>query len=162
MALIMRRHFVVAVAFLLILVSTFTSTPACAEEYAPQTPVGRMMQGLNPANWKMPEFKMPTIQNLMPGQDDKDRIIERKNGLVDEVKGTAMRSWTKTKETLNPMRFLSGGLMGGTSDGQQPVQQTGGFFSNLLSGGSQAVAEPSAVQPASGVNDFLNMTKPSP
>ena len=162
MALVKRHHVVAAVAFSMMVASTFATAPVQADEYAPQTPVGRMMQGLNPANWKMPQFKMPTIKSIMPGQEDKDRIIQRKNGLVDEVKGTAMRSWAKTKETLNPMRLIPSSFMGGSNDGQQPVKQTGGFFSNLLGGGSSNLAEPSAVQPASGVNDFLNMSKPTP
>ena len=124
-----------------------------AQEYEPQTPVGRMMKGLNPANWKM-----PTMKTFMPGQEDKDRIIQRKDGLMTDVKETAARSWTKTKQTLNPMRLIPTGLFSGgdqsATETSQGVEKAG-FFGSLLG------TPKSEVQQTSGtVDDFLRQNKP--
>ncbi|MGB7345399.1 MAG: hypothetical protein WBD20_14380 [Pirellulaceae bacterium] len=142
---------VLSLAFVAALVATPMAT---ADEYQPVTPVGRMMQGLNPANWKM-----PTMKTFLPGQADKDRIIKRKDGLVTDVKDTASRSWTKTKETLNPMRLIPTSLFTPmeqqAAPASEPVQKAG-FFSSMFGGGQQAEVQ----QTSGNVNDFLRQNKP--
>jgi hypothetical protein len=144
----------IVVVALSLFVAVIAAAPTLSgDEYQPQTPVGRMMKGLNPANWKM-----PTLKTFMPGQDDKDRIIKRKDGLVTDVKQTASRSWAKTKETFNPMRLIPGGLFAGDSQAapksSEPVQKAG-FFSSLM-GNAQTDVE----QTSGSVNDFLNQNRP--
>ncbi|NND96928.1 MAG: hypothetical protein HKN47_06320 [Pirellulaceae bacterium] len=128
---------------------------ATADEYQAQTPVGRMMQGLNPQNWKMPSFR-----SLLPGQSEKDRIVTKKDSLVTEVKNTAQRSWTRTKTTLNPMKLIPVGFRTPSADSAPaPTTESSGpgFFGSLFGGKSEPAAE---VQPETTVNDFLRQTKP--
>ncbi|QDT08685.1 hypothetical protein [Planctomycetes bacterium K23_9] len=152
-----KKRFVI-VALSLVLAAIATAPAANADEYQPQTPVGRMMQGLNPANWKM-----PGLTTFMPAKEDKDRIIKRKDGLVSDVKETATRSWTKTKETLNPMRLLPTSLFGSTATPASttadapagtPIQKAG-FFSSLMGNSEKEVQ-----QTSSSVDDFLRQNKP--
>ena len=143
----------VIVALSLVMAMIAAAPNATADEYQPQTPVGRMMKGLNPANWKM-----PTMKTFLPAKEDKDRIIKRKDGLMTDVKQTAARSWTKTKETLNPMRLIPTGLFAGsgasTERASEPVQKAG-FFNSLM-GNNQADVQ----QTSTTVNDFLRQNKP--
>ncbi|SMP53492.1 hypothetical protein SAMN06265222_104121 [Neorhodopirellula lusitana] len=115
---------------------------------------GAVFQKLNPANWKAPSFQMPSF--LVP-QEDKTRIVERKDGLVADIKGTASRSWTRTRETLNPARLNPMNLFAGTGDtaGTATGESKPGFFSSLLS--------PPATEPAervASVNEFLGQERP--
>ena len=119
-----------------------------------QTPIGRVVSGLNPANWKMP--KMPTFQQVMPGEAEKTRIKQKKNSLVTEVSETASKSWSKTKEVLNPKRLLPSNLFGQRPQTPTPPKQVKqvGFFESLLR------PMPPETQPGPSVNDFLKQKKP--
>ena len=137
-------------AAMTVAVCLIDSQLVCADEYQAQTPVGKFMQGINPQNWKM-----PTLQNILPGQIERDQIKKQKDGLVQEVANSAKRSWQKTKDTLNPMKMLQNKMFGGNTGTQPAAQkQGGGFFSSLLGGGE------ADAKTASGVNDFLRQTKP--
>ncbi len=118
-----------------------------------QTPIGRVVCGLNPMNWKMP--KMPTFQQVMPSTDEKTRIKKKKNSLVTEVSETANRSWNKTKQVLNPKRLLPSNLFAPKPETPQPpeVKQVG-FFESLL---NPSLKKP---QQNDSVNDFLKQDKP--
>ncbi len=119
-----------------------------------QTPVGRVVSGLNPMNWKMPQ--MPKFGQMLPTKAEKTRINDRKDGLMAEVKQTATRSWTKTKDVLNPKRLLPSNMFG---TGPQPQQtaskktETPGFFGSLFT------PEPE-VRQVSSVNEFLSQERP--
>lgn len=95
---------------------------------------GEMAAKLNPANWKMPAMKMPKFGDLLPGQDDRTRIVKKKDNLLTDVTDTAKRSWRKTKQTLdpgrlNPMKLFAGpsATGGATAKPKQP-----GFFQSLF------------------------------
>ena len=102
-------------------------------------PIGQVLNGLNPANWKMPQMKMPKMKlpqlpkmgQLLPTKQEKKRVIEKKNGFVDEVSQTAKNSWKRTKETLNPMRLIPAGFKQNRTTEPAPKKE-GGFFSNLF------------------------------
>lgn len=124
-------------------------------ETAPQlpgSPFTRMMSGLNPANWKMPKFKMPSMSSMLPSKDEKQRVITKKNSLVDEVSMTAKKSWQRTKTTLNPMRLIPAGFRQNSETKPAPApKQEGGFFSWLFSPFPAGNDQPEA----STVTDFL-------
>ena len=90
----------------------------------------QMVSGLNPANWRMPQFKMPTWDGILPTKEEKSRVITKKNSFVDEVSTTAKKSWHRTKSTLNPKRFMPAGFKQNTST--QPERKEPGFFSRLF------------------------------
>lgn len=123
-----------------------------------KTPVGKAVSTLNPMNWKMPKFKRPAMQQVLPTQVEKQRIKERKNSLVSEVSQTASRSWKKTKQVLNPKRLLPTNLFAAGPEQPQPPQQQEveqvGFFEQLL--------RPMTPEPDQGttVNDFLKQDRP--
>lgn len=109
------------------------------------------MSKLNPMNWKVPSFRLP---NFLVHNDDQERIVERKNGLVSDVKSTASRSWQRTKETFNPARLNPMNLFAGTST-DSTTEKKPGFFSSLL---SPAPAEPE--ERVATVNDWLGQERP--
>jgi hypothetical protein len=116
-----------------------------------QTPVGRVVSGLNPMNWKMPKFGQ-----MLPTKEEKTRIKDRKDGLMAEVKQTATRSWTKTKDVLNPKRLLPSNMFGTAAQPQQTASTTKeqpGFFGSLFT------PQPE-VRQVSSVNDFLSQERP--
>lgn len=140
-----------AVLFLAVLI--FPSGDAFAQDPAGATPSGnpltKMFSGLNPANWKMPKLKMPTMDTFMPTKSEKDRVITKKDGLVQEVSNTAKQSWQRTKETLNPMKLIPVGFRQNEQTTPAPKKE-GGFFSSLF---APKPTEP--VSAASSVTDFL-------
>ena len=153
----------------LICTGTIGTDRASAQDgYEPQTPVGKMAQSLNPQNWQMPKFKMPKfkmpemktpmLKRILPGADEKDRIVKRKNSLVSEVKQTAHRSWTKTKEMLNPMRLIPASFLAPADESVKPAEKSSamnGFFGNVLNR-----PEPAKKNDDATVTDFLRQTKP--
>ncbi|QDT03135.1 hypothetical protein K227x_15160 [Rubripirellula lacrimiformis] len=134
------------------------SLSASAQDMAPElgeepaSPMAGMFSGLNPANWTMPNFK-----EMLPGQQEKARIVEKKDGLFTEVKQTATRSWTKTKEIFNPQKLNPVNYLPASS--KTPSSSTEetkpGFFRSLF-----MPAEPVA-EPTPTVQDFLKQSRPS-
>ncbi len=125
-----------------------------ADEATPTTPFGRMVHGLNPANWKM-----PTFSGLLPQQEEKARLTKKKDSLVDEVGQTASNSWNRTKtalnpQRLNPVRFFTASAATPATPTQQ--EQKPGFFSSLFS--------PSAPpeKTSTTTSDFLSQPRPTP
>lgn len=122
----------------------------------------KMAQTLNPANWKMPSmpkapaFRMPSF--LVPNEDQ-DRIVERKNGLMTDVKTTASKSWQRTKETFNPARLNPMNMFAGTGTETKSTSQSDspGFFSSMF-GAPQAAPGPE--ERVANVNDFLDLERP--
>lgn len=110
-------------------------------------PLTSLMQGLNPANWKMPKLKMPTMDKFLPTKSEKDRVITKKDGLVQEVSKTAKKSWQRTKDTLNPMKLIPVGFRQNQQTTPAPKKE-GGFFSGLFGPKEEAA-------PTSSVTDFL-------
>ena len=100
---------------------------------------------LSPTNWAMPSMK-----KILPGQDEQNRIIERKDGLMTEVTGSAKNSWQRTKAALNPMNLLPAGNRTPSSKADKP-----GFFSRLLS-------PPTPTETPSTVTDFLKQDRVTP
>ncbi len=119
-----------------------------AEPLPPPNPLLQMMDGLNPANWRMPQFKMPTMGNLLPTRQEKDRVITKKDSLVTEVSDTAKKSWTRTKNALNPKRLIPAGFRQNSET--KPAEKKPGFFSSLFSPFPQKKTEP-----APTVTDWL-------
>jgi hypothetical protein len=107
-----------------------------------------MMDGLNPANWRMPPFKMPTMGSLLPTREEKDRVITKKDSLVTEVSDTAKKSWTRTKNALNPMKLIPAGFRQNSQT--KPAEKKPGFFSSLL-----APFPKKKTEPAPTVTDWL-------
>ena len=153
------------VAFCVAASIAFAGTPSFVSADSPVTegPFTRMAKGLNPANWTMPEFElpkfnapsMPSFKTMLPGQEEKRRIVKKKNGLVDEVSQTASNSWNRTKDAFNPMKMASWRPFGGNEAPPKPESKSPGFFSSLFQ------AAPPEAKPTT-VTDFLGQSKPNP
>ncbi|MEO1615750.1 MAG: hypothetical protein AAFV88_07885 [Planctomycetota bacterium] len=111
-------------------VGSLAAQPPATEPLPAPSPISKMMNGLNPANWKMP--KMPTMDRFLPTKAEKDRVITKKNGLVQEVSMTAKKSWQRTKDTLNPMKLIPAGFRQNSTSEPKPKSE-GGFFKSLFS-----------------------------
>ncbi len=119
------------------------------------SPVGQMVETLNPVNWRMPKWQMPKFSGILPAKEEKVRIKKKKDSLFDEVKQTASKSWQRTKEVfnpqkLNPTRFLPASAKMPSS---KPPKDEPGFFGSLF-------APPPAPQNPRTVTDFLGQEKP--
>jgi len=125
------RSLIAATLVMLAFGSPASAQPSVDGTGSQPGPFGQMMQGLNPANWRMPEFKLPKMSNFLPTPKEKKRVIEKKDGFVDEVSKTAKNSWRRTKETLNPMRLMPAGFKQNRQTQPAPKKQ-GGFFSGLF------------------------------
>lgn len=135
-----------AIAALAVALGSFSPAPSHAQES------GGFAKGLNPMNWKMPEFKMPSFKTMMPGAQEQDRIIEKKDGLMSEIGKSASNSWQRTKKSLNPMNVLP---IGNKSNVQTMEKKEPGFFSRFFS--------PPAKKGDSGtMTDFLKLDRPAP
>jgi hypothetical protein len=138
-------------ATLIVSVPTAGAQEADMQPLPPANPFVRMVNGLNPANWNLPKFQMPSFGKILPTKREKKRVITKKDSLVDEVSNTAKQSWQRTKETLNPMRLMPAGFR----QNQQPAparrESQGGFFQKLFSPFSGQPAEPEA----KSVTDWL-------
>ncbi len=143
------RWHVAAIALLTVCVSLATTGSVVAQE--PGTTQPSIATKLNPMNWKMPAFHMPEF--LVP-KNDQERIVERKDTLVSDIKTTTSQSWQRTKTTFSPARLNPMNLFSGSTT--QPGHQTKpGFFSSLF---SPAESKPEAR--VATVNEFLNQDRP--
>lgn len=141
-----------AALFAVITAMTVTSGNTMAQDAQPTTPFGQMASKLNPANWKMPNFR-----GLLPGQDETTRIKTRKDGLVTEVKQSASNSWKKTKEVFNPQKLNPANYFSTASAriDEEPVGETKpGFFSSLF------MPKEPVQEKTSTVQDFLKQERP--
>jgi hypothetical protein len=137
------------------------ATSASAQEAEPGA-LSKVAQTLNPANWKMPSlpkapsFKMPAF--LVP-EADQNRIVERKDGLMTDVKNTASASWQRTKETFNPARLNPMNMFAGAGTESTATKQSEspGFFSSLF---GAPKAETGPEERVANVNDFLGLERP--
>lgn len=129
---------------------SFSVQPVSAQQPGP---VSKVAEKINPANWKLPSFRLP---NFLVPQDEQSRIVQRKDGLVQDIKGTASRSWQRTKATFNPARLnpmnLFAGAAGPSNNGGEKKP---GFFSSLL---SPPVSQPT--ERVATVNEFLGQSRP--
>ncbi len=142
----------------ILLASNLSDAHAQSTASGSTTPtMGQFFSNLNPMNWQMPQMKMPDFRSMLPGQEEKTRIIQKKDGLMNDVKTTASNSWQKTKEVLdpkklNPMNLFPASPTPTTTSGtQQP-----GFFSSLFAPGKPVQQEP---QEIATVGDFLAQPK---
>ena len=131
-------------------------SPARAEDTTGPSPMRRMVDTMNPTNWKMPTFlKMPKFSGIMPAKQDQMRIKKKKDGLVADVSQTASRSWQRTKESLspqnlNPIKFFPASAR---TPSKPKTDNEPGFFGSLFAPRPQP-------QNPSTVNDFLGQAKP--
>ncbi len=112
---------------------------------------------LNPANWSMPQaFRLPSF--LVPNEDQ-DRIVKRKTGLMTDVKNTSSRTWQRTKTALNPARFNPMNMFAGGAATPGPGGESKpGFFANLF-GTAPAAAEGPDSRIA-GAGGFIGQDRP--
>lgn len=141
------------VAFLLASACALFAEPVSAQETAPSAPFG----ALNPANWRMPEMKMPSFKTLMPQAEEKARITKKKDGLFSEVGQTASNSWNRTKQMfnpqkLNPVRFMTASSR---TPSESKTETKPNFFQALF-----APAPPP--KSTETVTDFLGQDRPNP
>ena len=148
------------VAACLLALSLAVGNPVCATAADPAANPAARPGGskLNPANWSMPRgFRLPSF--LVPN-DDQDRIVKRKTGLIDDVKSTSARTWQRTKTALNPARFNPMNLLsGGTSTPGPGGESKPGFFASLFGAGQLSAAEAPDSRIAGGAG-FLNQERP--
>lgn len=135
------------------LLESVDGSRAVADDVIQPSPMAQMLSGLNPANWKMPNFK-----SLLPGKEEKTRIKQKKDGLLSEVTQTASSSWTKTKQVfnpqkLNPINYFPASAR--TPSSNQPEPQPG-FFRSMFFPPSEPVKENETV------TDFLRQSRPTP
>ncbi len=133
------------------------SMSASAQDMAPElgaeppSPMAGMFSNLNPANWTMPDFK-----GMLPGREEKARIVEKKDGLFTEVRKTASTSWSRTKEVFNPQKLNPVNFLPASSRTASPAQEAKpGFFKSLF---TPAPPEPERVET---VQDFLKQSRPN-
>ena len=129
-----------------------SSAGGVSEGGAAPSAIGKWVSNLNPMNWKRPEFKLPSFGDLMPGQGEQDRIIQRKDGLVSEVGASAKNSWQRTKEAFNPMKVLPAANR--TPSPSPSGTEKPGFFKRLFT--------PPPPPQAATVNDFLKQDRIQP
>ncbi len=110
---------------------------------------GSFFSNLNPANWRMPK-----INEILPGQDDRTRIRKKKDGLFTDVTDTATRTWDRTKKTFDPRRLNPMNLL---PPKPATTNDSPGFFGSLF---GAKPAEPQITN-TSTVNDFLRQSKPT-
>lgn len=126
--------------------------PTVAQTTQPSA-ASAVAEKINPMNWRMPSFRLP---NFLVRDEEQERIVKRKNGLVTDIKDTASRSWQRTKETFNPARLNPMNLFAGPTPTQPgDGEKKPGFFSSLLS--------PAAPQPeerVATVNEWLGQERP--
>lgn len=145
------------VAFTIATIFSINLSTASADTTVEPSPLGQVVNGLNPANWKMPEWKMPSLKGLLPNQEEKARITKKKDGLFSEVGKTVSNRWAKTKETfspdkLNPVNFFQASARTNVT----PAKKEPGFFSSLFSPGQEDVKSDTTV------SDFLGQSRPKP
>ncbi len=118
----------------------------------PAVPMAGMFSALNPANWTMPDFK-----GMLPGNEEKTRIKQKKDGLFTEVKQSAGKSWTKTKEVFNPQKLNPVNYFPASSrTPSEPEEEAKpGFFRSLFM--PAPVEEPKTET----VQDFLKQSRPN-
>lgn len=147
-----RLNSVVGLTAALLLAWTLNQSTARADELVPPTPMQRLVNGLNPANWTMPNFR-----SILPGQDEKARIKKKKDGLFTEVSDTAANSWAKTKEMFNPQKLNPARMFPASArtPSSREASNKPGFFQSLFS------PQP-AEKEVTTVNDFLKQSRPSP
>jgi hypothetical protein len=117
-----------------------------------------MVHNMNPANWTMPQWRMPNFRSILPGQEEKAVIKKNKDGFVDGVQKSAQKSWTRTKEVLdpqklNPTRFFPGATAGNKTPSKPSEPEKPGFFGSLFG------LEPEAEKPKTP-NEFLDGKRP--
>ncbi|TWU59285.1 hypothetical protein Poly51_20720 [Rubripirellula tenax] len=133
------------------------SMSATAQDMAPEfgaepaSPMAGMFSNLNPANWKMPNFK-----SMLPGQEEKARIVEKKDGLFAEVKKSASTSWAKTKEVFNPQKLNPVNFFPASSRTESIDEEPKpGFFRSLFT------PAPAQEPQTETVQDFLKQSRPN-
>lgn len=144
-----------ALLVLSIVAMTSAGTAQAQTGSAPASGIGGMARKLNPMNWKMPKpnFRLP---NFLVQNQDQDRIVERKNSLLTDVRMTASRSWQRTKETFSPAKLNPMNLFAGGNNAPAPTTQSSpGFFQNMFS----TPPEPPEDRVAN-VTDFLGQQRP--
>jgi hypothetical protein len=120
--------------------------------------MAQIASGLNPLNWRMPQWKMPNFRRLLPGNEEKARIKNKKDGLFDEVGKTASNSWNKTKTALDPQKLNPANFF--TASARTPsapkAKEKPGFFRSLFA------PEPEVEKSNATVTDFLRQSRPGP
>lgn len=139
-------------AFLAITSATLLPCGEVSAETGEPGMFSKIGHAMNPANWSMPKTGLRMPEFLVP-QTDQNRIIEKKNSLVTDVKSSSSSAWKTTKETFNPSRLNP---MNWTmpAAGEETDEKKPGFFSSLF----PPKEEP--VEHVAGVNDFLNQERP--
>ena len=136
----------------LLLAWTLNQTPASADTVIGPSPMTRLVNGLNPANWKMPDFR-----SILPGQEEKTRIKKKKDGLMSEVTTTASNTWTKTKEVFDPQKLNPARMFPASARTPSKREESTkpGFFRSLFT------PDPPE-KDVSTVTDFLRQSRPTP
>lgn len=156
---ISSRRIIGLLVIVIALAATIQPNTASAQNAAPN-PISNAASKLNPMNWKMPTFPKTRLRlpNFLVPKTDQERIVQRKNGLMDDMKATTAASWKRTKEVLNPARLNPMNLLAGPSKSPSEPKSPG-FFSSLFG----APASPQASQPeerVATVNQFLSQQRP--
>jgi hypothetical protein len=128
------------------------SQQLCAEETVQPTTIGQFFNSLNPANWKLPNFR-----SLLPQTEEKARIKKKRESLVDEVGKTASSSWTRTRDALNPANFFTASAKSPAPSPapSAPSRNKPGFLQSLF-------APPVPPDENETVSGFLKQSRPSP
>ena len=126
-----------------------------AEETVKPSAMQKFTSGINPMNWRMPEFRSASHY-----QDGKVHADRKQDSFFDEFTASASRGWTKTKVFFNPSRFSPSKMFSSSdrssskySSANRSKQDEPGFWSSWFS----PKPEP---KPIDNVNDFLRQSKP--
>ncbi len=127
-----------------------------ADELIQPSPMSRMVETLNPVNWRMPQWKMPNFKRLMPAKDETVRIRKKKDSLFDEVAKTTSSSWKRTKQVFNPQKMNPARFFQASAKtkSRAPKRNKPGFFGSMF--GSSPKPQSSGT-----VSDFLAQPKPN-
>ena len=147
---ITHRITAVALAFALVLFAGLST--ASADERIKPSMMQRVTHGLNPMNWRLPDWKMPKFSRMLPAEKEKTPVNRKQpNRLIEGFTETASKGWDKTKQgagKLNPMNYLPA-----STKKPKPASNKPGFFRSMF----QSEPEPRSSET---VTDFLRQERP--
>lgn len=153
---------ITAVAMSLTLALCASHSTASADELIKPSPMAKVAERLNPLNWRLPKWKMPTFtppnfKRLLPMGEKQPTINKKKqDGLFSGVAKTASSGWNRTKQAfdarkLNPINYFPASAK--TAQERQAKSKPG-FFGSLWKGKETEQAE------SPTVTEFLRQSRP--
>ena len=127
------------------------SANASADQTIAAGPLRRAVDTINPLNWSMPDWKLPSMKGMFRSDNPMPTNRGRNQGLMAGIKRNTRKGWEATKKTLHPQNFNPLNWLGSEDHApkkRSAVDQT--IWPNLYTDDSKR--EPS-------VSDFLSQER---